>query len=114
MVKTERAGRSRGPEKMPMAALQLPCRTCVLSASLRLALDIFQARLAREPLLGSWAYSCFYSTLAAASVKMQDLTEAWSVLMRFSKAKHRTHVSEVQAGRRRNKRNDEGIDSPCF
>ena len=42
------AGRRRGPEKMPMAALRLPRRTCVLSSSPRLALDIFQARLARS------------------------------------------------------------------
>ena len=35
-----------------MAALRLPCRTCVLSASPRLALDIFQARLARKAWTG--------------------------------------------------------------
>ena len=41
------AGRRRAPEKMPMAALQLLAVLVVLSSSLRLALDIFQARLAR-------------------------------------------------------------------
>src|SRR5450830_2200846 len=53
------AGRRRGPEKMPMAALRLPCRTCVLSASPRLALDIFQARLARKAWAGDLGRSMF-------------------------------------------------------
>src|SRR5476649_1282756 len=44
---------------MPMAALRLPCRTCVLSASPRLALDIFQARLARSTQLEVLGRSMF-------------------------------------------------------
>ena len=43
------AGRRRGPEKMPMAELQLLAVPVVPSSSLRLALDIFQARLTRGP-----------------------------------------------------------------
>src|SRR5450830_1226624 len=42
-----------------MAALRLPCRTCVLSASPRLALDIFQARLARKAWAGDSGRSMF-------------------------------------------------------
>jgi hypothetical protein len=42
------AGRRREPEKTPMAALQLLAVLFVLSSSLRLALDVFQARLARN------------------------------------------------------------------
>ena len=41
---------------MPMAALRLPRRTCVLSSSPRLALDIFQARLARGALAGVFSF----------------------------------------------------------
>jgi len=48
---------------MPMAALQLPCRTFVLSASLRLALDIFQARLARSALERAWGVNGFAGVL---------------------------------------------------
>ena len=44
---------------MPMAALRLPCRTCVLSASPRLALDIFQARLARKAWAGDFGRDIF-------------------------------------------------------
>jgi hypothetical protein len=41
------AGRKRGPEKMPVAALQL------------LALDIFQARLARYACADDWGVNAF-------------------------------------------------------
>jgi hypothetical protein len=44
---------------MPMAALQLPCRPCVLSASPRLALGISQARLARGAWVADLAASWF-------------------------------------------------------
>ena len=59
-VKLEKtAGRRRGPEKMRMAALRLPCRPCVLSASPRLTLDIFQARLARRAWAGALGHGIF-------------------------------------------------------
>jgi len=66
-VNLKSAGRRRGPEKMPMAALQLPRRTFVLSSSLRLALGIFQARLAREPLPAAWAFFMGLGYAASAS-----------------------------------------------
>ena len=58
-LKAKKGGRRRGPEKMPMAALRLPCRTFVLSASPPLALDIFQARLARKALAGDFGRERF-------------------------------------------------------
>ena len=54
------AGQRRESEKMPMAALRLPCRTDVLSASPRLALDIFQPRLARR----TYAHDCGFNAFA--------------------------------------------------
>ena len=58
-LKAKKGGRRRGPEKMPMAALRLPCRTFVLSASPRLALGIFQARLARKAWAGDFGRDIF-------------------------------------------------------
>jgi hypothetical protein len=50
---------SRGPEKMARAALLgLAVHAYCLRPS-RLALTIFQARWAREPLLGAWAWAGF-------------------------------------------------------
>ena len=59
-VKLEKtAGRRRGPDKMPMAALRLSCRPCVLSASPRLALDISQVRRPGEPGLATLVVTDF-------------------------------------------------------
>ena len=51
-----------------------PRRTCVLSSSLRLALDIFQARLARWACAGDWIFNLFTGLPGAQGHYLNGIT----------------------------------------